>query len=139
MATSLLSLALNKSLDPTISMTGELTLTGKVLKIGGLREKAVAAKRSGVSTLIYPDSNISDWEELPENIKEGLNGIPVGWYDEVFKVAFGNITKEYAAKTWLKMIEPTAKLAEVTNSKKENDAAGIHVVNSKKDKVLDVA
>ncbi|CAB5209937.1 unnamed protein product [Rhizophagus irregularis] len=52
---------------------------------------------AGVSTIIYPDSNISDWEELPENIKEGLNGIPVGWYDEVFKVAFGNVTNESAA------------------------------------------
>ncbi|GES74038.1 ATP-dependent protease La [Rhizophagus clarus] len=133
MATSLLSLALNKSLDPTIAMTGELTLTGKVLKIGGLREKAVAAKRSGVTTLIYPDSNISDWEELPENIKEGLNGIPVGWYDEVFKVVFGDISKEYATNTWLKMVESTAE-------EKENmDAARIHVINGKKENVLDVA
>lgn len=137
MATSLLSLALNKSLDPTISMTGELTLTGKVLKIGGLREKAVAAKRSGVSTIIYPDSNISDWEELPENIKEGLNGIPVGWYDEVFKVAFGNVTNESAAKSWSKMIEPRTKVGEVINNKKE--IAGIHGINSKKDNVLEVA
>ncbi|PKY22094.1 ATP-dependent protease La [Rhizophagus irregularis] len=137
MATSLLSLALNKSLDPTISMTGELTLTGKVLKIGGLREKAVAAKRSGVSTIIYPDSNISDWEELPENIKEGLNGIPVGWYDEVFKVAFGNVTNESAAKSWSKMIEPRTKVGEVINNKKE--IAGIHGIKSKKDNVLEVA
>ena len=112
MATSLLSLALSKSLDPTIAMTGELTLTGKVLKIGGLREKAVAAKRSGVTTLIYPDANISDWEELPENVKEGLKGIPVGWYDDVFNVVFGDVTKEYATKTWLKMIETAPKVIE---------------------------
>ncbi|RIA89301.1 Lon protease C-terminal proteolytic domain-containing protein [Glomus cerebriforme] len=135
MATSLLSLAFNKSLDPTIAMTGELTLTGKVLKIGGLREKAVAAKRSGVTTLIYPDANISDWEELPDNIKDGLNGIPVGWYDDVFKVVFKDITKEDAAKTWLEMIKLDSKVPKVDN-KKEN--IGIFV-DSEKEKVIDVA
>jgi Lon-like ATP-dependent protease len=66
MATSLLSLALEKSLDPTIAMTGELTVTGKVLRIGGLREKTVAARRAGSKTIIFPDDNMSDWLELPD-------------------------------------------------------------------------
>jgi Lon-like ATP-dependent protease len=66
MATSMLSLALNKPLDPTIAMTGELTVTGKVLRIGGLREKTVAARRAGSKTIIFPDDNMSDWLELPE-------------------------------------------------------------------------
>jgi Lon-like ATP-dependent protease len=66
MATSLLSLALNKPLDPTIAMTGELTVTGKVLRIGGLREKTVAARRAGSKMIIFPNDNISDWLELPE-------------------------------------------------------------------------
>ena len=66
MATSLLSLALNQPLDPTIAMTGELTVTGKVLRIGGLREKTVAARRAGSKMIIFPDDNISDWLELPE-------------------------------------------------------------------------
>lgn len=66
MATSLLSLALDKPLDPTIAMTGELTVTGKVLRIGGLREKAVAARRAGAKTIIFPADNMSDWLELPE-------------------------------------------------------------------------
>lgn len=66
MATSLLSLALNKVLDPTIAMTGELTVTGKVLRIGGLREKTVAARRAGAKTIIFPADNMSDWLELPE-------------------------------------------------------------------------
>lgn len=66
MATSLLSLALDKSLDPTIAMTGELTVTGKVLRIGGLREKTVAARRAGAKTIIFPADNTSDWLELPE-------------------------------------------------------------------------
>ena len=66
MATSLLSLALNHPLDPTIAMTGELTVTGKVLRIGGLREKTVAARRAGAKHIIFPADNMSDWLELPE-------------------------------------------------------------------------
>jgi Lon-like ATP-dependent protease len=66
MATSLLSLALDRSLDPTIAMTGELTVTGKVLRIGGLREKTVAARRAGARMIIFPRDNLSDWIELPE-------------------------------------------------------------------------
>lgn len=66
MATSLLSLALNEPIVPTIAMTGELTLTGKVLRIGGLREKTVAARRAGCKMVIFPQDNLSDWLELPE-------------------------------------------------------------------------
>ncbi|KAG0376006.1 ATP-dependent Lon protease pim1 [Mortierella sp. AD032] len=94
MTTSLLSLALNKPLDPTIAMTGELTLTGKVLKIGGLKEKTIAAKRSGVKTLIFPQANLPDWEELPANVKEGVTGVPAAWYEDVYKVVFGDSVSE---------------------------------------------
>jgi ATP-dependent Lon protease len=66
MATSLLSLALDVPLEPTIAMTGELTVTGKVLRIGGLREKTVAARRAGAKMVIFPQDNWSDWLELPE-------------------------------------------------------------------------
>jgi len=66
MATSLMSLALDKKLDPTIAMTGELTVTGKVLRIGGLREKTVAARRAGAKMVIFPRDNWGDWSELPE-------------------------------------------------------------------------
>lgn len=66
MATSLLSLAMDKPINPALAMTGELTVTGKVLRIGGLREKTVAAKRVGVKTIIFPADNTSDWLELPE-------------------------------------------------------------------------
>ena len=66
MATSLLSLALNESLNPTVAMTGEITVTGKVLRIGGLREKTVAARRAGANMVIFPADNQSDWLELPE-------------------------------------------------------------------------
>lgn len=66
MATSMLSLALNYGVKPEVAMTGELTVTGKVLRIGGLREKAVAARRSGASVIVFPKDNMSDWLELPD-------------------------------------------------------------------------
>lgn len=66
MATSLLSLAFESPVDPTLAMTGELTLTGKVLRIGGLREKTVAARRAGCKMIIFPEDNMSDWLELPQ-------------------------------------------------------------------------
>ena len=75
MATSLLSLALDQALDPTIAMTGELTVTGKVLRIGGLREKTVAARRAGAKTIIFPADNTSDWLELPQ-VSRKPPGVP---------------------------------------------------------------
>lgn len=66
MATTLLSLALDTPVSPVVAMTGELTLTGKVLRIGGLREKTIAARRAGCKTVIFPEDNMSDWLELPE-------------------------------------------------------------------------
>jgi Lon-like ATP-dependent protease len=66
MACSLISLALGRSLAQTVAMTGELTVTGKVLRIGGLREKTVAARRAGAKMVIFPKDNLSDWIELPE-------------------------------------------------------------------------
>ncbi|KKY37999.1 putative atp-dependent protease la [Diaporthe ampelina] len=96
MATSLLSLALETPVDPTVAMTGELTLTGKVLRIGGLREKTVAARRAGCKMIIFPDDNLSDWLELPENIKEGIEGRPASWYNEIFDLIFPNLDHDKA-------------------------------------------
>lgn len=100
MATSFLSLALNKSVDPTVAMTGELTLTGKVLRIGGLREKVVAAKRSGAKTVIFPRDNLNDWEELPENVKEGLEPLAADWYEDIFNRLFSDIKPKQANNVW---------------------------------------
>lgn len=88
MTTSLLSLCLNRAVIPNVAMTGELTLTGKILKIGGVKEKAIAAKRSGVETIIFPASNKADWDELPEYLKEGLEPHFVSWYEEIYKIVF---------------------------------------------------
>ncbi|KTW32834.1 ATP-dependent protease La [Pneumocystis jirovecii RU7] len=100
MTTSILSLALNYPVPPSIAMTGEITLTGKVLRIGGLREKVVAAKRSGVDTIIYPEANQADWDILPDNIKKGLIGVPVNWYFDVFGVVFKDIDNSKVSMLW---------------------------------------
>ncbi|KAI5868624.1 ATP-dependent protease La [Durotheca rogersii] len=96
MATSLLSLAVETPVEPTVAMTGELTLTGKVLRIGGLREKTVAARRAGCKMIIFPEDNMSDWLELPENIKEGLEGRPASWYGDIFELVFPNLDRQRA-------------------------------------------
>ncbi|KAJ2853903.1 ATP-dependent Lon protease pim1, partial [Coemansia asiatica] len=83
MTTALLSLALNKPVNPDVAMTGELTLTGRVLKIGGLKEKTIAARRSGVKRILFPKANMADWEELPANIKQGIEGCPIEWYEQI--------------------------------------------------------
>lgn len=88
MTTSLLSLAMGKPVIENVAMTGEITLTGKILKIGGLKEKAIAAKRSGVKTIIFPLSNKSDWDELPDYLKENLDPHFVDWYEELFDIVF---------------------------------------------------
>ncbi|OJJ42719.1 hypothetical protein ASPZODRAFT_76382 [Penicilliopsis zonata CBS 506.65] len=102
MATSLLSLGLDHPLDPTIAMTGELTVTGKVLRIGGLREKTVAARRAGATKIVFPADNMSDWLELPENIKKDIEGHPVSWYSEVFDLLFADLERDAANQLWKK-------------------------------------
>lgn len=88
LTTSLLSLLLGKPVLADLGMTGELTLTGRVLPIGGLKEKLVAARRSGLQVLIFPKDNSRDYDELPEYIKKGLTIHFVEHYDEVFQIAF---------------------------------------------------
>lgn len=88
LTTSLLSLLLGKPVLPELGMTGELTLTGRVLPIGGLKEKLVAARRSGLQVLVFPKGNSRDYDELPDYIKKGLTIHFVEHYDEVFKIAF---------------------------------------------------
>jgi ATP-dependent Lon protease len=88
MVTALLSLLKNVPVAADLGMTGELTLTGKVLPIGGVKEKFIAGKRSGLKTLIFPKDNQRDYEELPKHIKAGIKVHFVSHYDEVYNVAF---------------------------------------------------
>ncbi|RQM30780.1 hypothetical protein B5M09_013114 [Aphanomyces astaci] len=87
MVTALLSLALDKPVKSDLAMTGELSLTGKVLPVGGIKEKTIAARRSGVTTLVLPFGNQKDFEELPDYLKQGLDVHFATVYDDVYKVA----------------------------------------------------
>nr|MBA3938968.1 endopeptidase La [Planctomycetota bacterium] len=82
-ATALLSLALGRPVKRRLGMTGELTLTGRVYPIGGVREKLVAAKRSGLTTVLLPRANERDYDELPEHVRAGLEVVFVATLDEV--------------------------------------------------------
>ncbi len=88
MATALYSLAKNKPLKKNVAMTGELTLTGKVLPIGGVKEKTIAAKKAKVKTIIYPYENKKDFDELPNHIKKGLSPHFVNYFDEVLEIVY---------------------------------------------------
>lgn len=87
-ASAFISLALNKVVRPHLAMTGELSLTGNVMMIGGLKEKIIAAKRSGVEHIIVPKANRVDLEEIPTNIKSGINFYLVDNMREVIKLLF---------------------------------------------------
>ncbi|ESQ32202.1 hypothetical protein EUTSA_v10003617mg [Eutrema salsugineum] len=89
MITSLLSLAMKKPVKEDLAMTGEVTLTGRILPIGGVKEKTIAARRSQVKTIIFPEANRRDFEELAENVKEGLDVHFVDDYGKIFELAFG--------------------------------------------------
>ncbi len=92
MATALLSLALQQKPARPIAMTGELTLTGHVLPVGGIREKVVAARRNQISELILPDDNRSDYEQLPAYITQGLDTHFVNHFTEVVKYVFPGLS-----------------------------------------------
>lgn len=89
MATALLSLARNQKIGRPLAMTGELTLTGQVLPVGGIREKVIAARRSRIMEIVLPEANRRDFDELPEHIREGLTVHFVKHYREVARIAFG--------------------------------------------------
>ena len=82
-----------------VAMTGEITLRGEVLKIGGLKEKLLAAKRGGIKTVLIPEGNIGDLREIPEKIKSKLDIRPVKWIDEVFDLVLTEKAKPWDIKS----------------------------------------
>ena len=87
MCTALVSVLTSIPVRSDVAMTGEITLRGEVLPIGGLKEKLLAARRGGIKTVIIPKENERDLKEVPDNIKEHLNICPVKWIDEVLALA----------------------------------------------------
>lgn len=90
MCTALVSCLTGNPVKAEVAMTGEITLRGEVLPIGGLKEKLLAAHRGGIKTVLIPKDNERDLEEIPDNVIADLKVIPVRWIDEVLKVALEN-------------------------------------------------
>ena len=87
MVTALVSSLTQIPIKCTVAMTGEITLRGEVTAIGGLKEKLLAALRGGIETVLIPEENVKDLAEIPDNVKNGLEIIPVKWIDQVLKYA----------------------------------------------------
>jgi ATP-dependent Lon protease len=85
--TSMVSTLSGIPVRPNVAMTGEITLRGEVLAIGGLKEKLLAALRGGIKTVLIPEENVKDLAEIPDNVKNRIEIVPVKWIDQVLEVA----------------------------------------------------
>ncbi|KAH8350369.1 hypothetical protein KR067_003810 [Drosophila pandora] len=114
--TALVSLATGKPVRQDVAMTGEVSLKGKVLTVGGIKEKTIAARRSGVNCLILPVDNKKDFEELPTYITEGLEVHFAASYEDVYKIAFSD-TSDTTSKTDAVEQEPLRKISSAAAAK----------------------
>ncbi|MDE2095514.1 MAG: endopeptidase La, partial [Burkholderiales bacterium] len=91
MTTAFVSALTGIPVRANVAMTGEITLRGEVTAIGGLKEKLLAAHRGGITTVIIPEENVKDLQEIPENVKNKLEIVPVKWIDRVLEVALETV------------------------------------------------
>jgi ATP-dependent Lon protease len=118
MVTSIVSSLTGIPVKREVAMTGEVTLRGRVLPIGGLKEKLLAALRGGIKTVLIPDENEKDLAEIPKNVIEGLKIIPVKTVDEVLKVA---LTKSLTPIDWVEIdLSQTQKSKEIASERPVN-------------------
>ncbi len=115
MCTALVSAITHLPVRADFAMTGEITLRGEILGIGGLKEKLLAAHRSGVKNVIIPVENVKDLKEIPDNIKQDLNIFPARWIDEVFNAALNG----YTGRTLRRGKHKRLKAAAINVAKKE--------------------
>ena len=87
MTTAFVSALTGIAVRADVAMTGEITLRGEVTAIGGLKEKLLAAHRGGIKTVMIPEDNVKDLQDIPENVKNHLEIVPVRWIDRVLEVA----------------------------------------------------
>jgi ATP-dependent Lon protease len=109
MAAAIVSVLTGIPVHREVAMTGEVTLRGRVLPIGGLKEKLLAALRGGIKTVLIPEENAKDLADIPDNVKSGLNIIPVSFMDEVLKHA---LLRQPEAIEWEEEAEPLPKPTE---------------------------
>jgi ATP-dependent Lon protease len=102
MCTALVSVLTGIPVRADVAMTGEITLRGQVLRIGGLKEKLLAAHRGGIKTVIIPEENERDLKEIPDNIKADLVIKPVKWIDEVLQIALERMPEPISEEEYLR-------------------------------------
>lgn len=112
MCTALVSVQTNIPVRADVAMTGEITLRGEVLRIGGLKEKLLAAHRGGIKTVIIPADNERDLKEIPDNIKEDLYIKPVKWIDEVLAIALQSSPKPLSDEEYRALEKAAQKTTE---------------------------
>ena len=95
-----------------VAMTGEITLRGEVTAIGGLKEKLLAARRGGIKTVLIPEDNVKDLQDIPENVKNQLEIVPVRWIDRVLEIALERVPQALPDDEPAKPAEPVVAAAE---------------------------
>ncbi|MGB1544127.1 endopeptidase La [uncultured Spongiibacter sp.] len=121
MCTALVSVITGIPVRSDVAMTGEITLRGQVLAIGGLKEKLLAAHRGGITTVLIPAENERDLKEIPENIKADLDIKPVKWIDEVLNIALERVPEEISEEEYLAGLSDEQKALE-NNPEGEKDS-----------------
>ena len=106
MCTALVSVLANVPVKADVAMTGEITLRGQVLQIGGLKEKLLAAHRGGIRVVIIPEENVPDLKEIPENVKADLEIKSVSWIDQVFDIALAHSPEPFVTPDVVTGSEP---------------------------------
>jgi ATP-dependent Lon protease len=118
MTTAMVSAMTGIPVRADVAMTGEITLRGEVTAIGGLKEKLLAALRGGIKTVMIPEDNVKDLQDIPENVKNGLEIVPVKWIDKVLEVALEKMPQPLPDE------EPVAVEAPVVSEVKATDKTG---------------
>jgi len=108
MTTAIVSALSGSPVRATVAMTGEITLRGEVTAIGGLKEKLLAAHRGGIKTVLIPEENVKDLQDIPENVKNHLEIVPVRWIDRVLELALETMPQPLAEDEVAKPAEPVA-------------------------------
>jgi len=109
MTTALVSAITGIPVRSDVAMTGEITLRGEVTAIGGLKEKLLAALRGGIKTVLIPEENLKDLQEIPDNVKEGLEILPVKWIDKVLELALERVPMPLTDEEAIAQATPPAK------------------------------
>jgi ATP-dependent Lon protease len=122
MATAIASAFTSRPVKKDMAMTGEITLRGRVLGIGGLKEKALAAKRMGIKTVVMPKRNKKDLDELPKYVKEGMNFVMVDTAEEVIRAALEprKSPGSSRARAWTAAVKPAQKAKVIKKTGKLN-------------------